>query len=405
MVLSDDELFNPDKFRSGLYEQYTNKPFVGLSTTTQVQSRLEKAMQRPINTPYGLRHQANPPGADAVMGLAAYPRNMKTFRRLVGSLRHTGYDGHIILGVHSKIPLNEENFLIKMDVTMYNVEMVVCDESISTGGNVKGNIRGKCSTGLENLKLEWGRFEMARQWLNACKQCTGWSLVMDTRDLFFQAHPFKDLPSPHRTDADLLFIEEIAPHTCPIDDPKRSFISGNFRNKAHIVPCYGNIEYDQYSKRPVLCSGTVIGTREGTLRFLSVLVNEFHENNAKENLKCRSPSTTDQWTMNWLYYNGYFGYPERTKTIPWGTGPVQTVGKPCVNKENKPSTGAKDIVKQNENGLIVNIFDGKIAPVVHQFDRCHPWIADYFNSQEELFSFRGGALIPLDEIKPMEWNL
>ena len=42
------------------------------------------------------------------------------------------------------------------------VEFVECSEVISVGGPVKGAIRGKCSKGLENLKLEWGRFEMAR---------------------------------------------------------------------------------------------------------------------------------------------------------------------------------------------------------------------------------------------------
>jgi hypothetical protein len=37
-------------------------------------------------------------GNDAVMGLAAYAKNMRAFKRIVGSLRATGYDGHIILG-------------------------------------------------------------------------------------------------------------------------------------------------------------------------------------------------------------------------------------------------------------------------------------------------------------------
>ena len=135
------------------------------------------------------------------------------------------------------------------------------------------------------------------------------------------------------------------------------------------------------------------------LRFLGVLVTEFHKNNKKENLKCRSPSTTDQWTMNWyihprciaeigvilihsfrrLYYNGYFGEPSRTKTIPWGTvgrldtitrcflhyllplhflpvsvslqGPVLTVGKACIGADKK--SGASDIVWPSGKGVLL----------------------------------------------------
>jgi hypothetical protein len=329
------------------------------------------------------------------MGLAAYPNNMKAFRRLIGPLRRVGYRGHIILGVHSKIPEREVQYLKEMEVTFYSVDMVECDKSISTG-KVKGNIRGKCATGLTKLKLEWGRYEMARQWLAACTACTGWSLVMDTRDIFFQSEPFLNIGDPavgFKTFAgdfaDLLFIEEIAPHSSPDPDPKRSFVAGNFRNRAHTVPCYGESSYQTYSKRPVLCSGTVIGTRKGMTRFLSVLVSEFIKNNEKANTRCRSPTTTDQWTMNWLYYNGKFGFPRTTATLPWGTGPVQTVGKACITGKRKP--GATDIVKlHNGSGLIMNIHDQQIAPVVHQFDRCTPWIKDYFISHPKLFDHVGG---------------
>ena len=100
---------------------------------------------------------------------------------------------------------------------------------------------------------------------------------MDTRDIFFQKHPFSDLSvasaSSNQPTEDLIFIEEIAPHSSPDPNPIRSFIAGNFRNAAHIIPCYGKNKYDPYAKRPVLCSGTVIGTRECMHRFLSVLVN------------------------------------------------------------------------------------------------------------------------------------
>jgi len=80
-----------------------------------------------------------------------------------------------------------------------------------------------------------------------------------------------------------------------------------------------------YGERPVLNSGTVLGTRKGLRRFLDVLVGEFMANKVKLKGKCQSVS--DQWTMNWLYYNGRFGQFQSTATIPWGFGPIMTAGK------------------------------------------------------------------------------
>jgi hypothetical protein len=176
---------------------------------------------------------------------------------------------------------------------------------------------------------------MARRWLYHCDRCKGFAMVVDVRDTFFQAHPFAAIRTAYPyspaaasvNNPDLFFIEEISPYSSPDPDPKRAFVSNNMRNYVHTVPCYGEKEFMLYANRPVLCSGSVIGTKDGLGRFLNVLVSEFFENNAKENINCRSPSTTDQWIMNYLYYHGRFGAYERTVTIPWGLGPVLTAGK------------------------------------------------------------------------------
>jgi hypothetical protein len=97
------------------------------------------------------------------VGISAYTNNMDTFVRFVGSLRRTGYDGKIILGVHKDISQEESDYLVSMDVTMYEVEFVKCAK----------NETGVCARGIETLKLEWCRFEMSRQWLRACKEDVG----------------------------------------------------------------------------------------------------------------------------------------------------------------------------------------------------------------------------------------
>ena len=152
-------------------------------------------------------------------------------------------------------------------------------------------------------------------------------------------------------------------------------MAGNPRNQVHVVPCYGKSTYDIYAERPVLCSGTVLGNRAGMNHFLTVLVSEFKANNQKSNLRCKSPHTTDQWTMNWLYYNGKFSHRDvHTRVYPWGAGPILTIGKACMTEKRKQ--GAKDLITQDEEGFIMNIYDRIRSPVVHQHDRCGQWILD-----------------------------
>jgi hypothetical protein len=63
-----------------------------------------------------MMHTATPVGKDCVMGLASYSAAMKIFKWMVGTLRFSGYDGHIILGVHPQISQAEREYLIKHQV-------------------------------------------------------------------------------------------------------------------------------------------------------------------------------------------------------------------------------------------------------------------------------------------------
>jgi hypothetical protein len=63
--------------------------------------------------------------------------------------------------------------------------------------------------------------------------------------------------------------------------------------------------------------------------------------------------------------------------------PVLTVGKPCMTLDRQG--GATDLIVRDTDGFIINNYDGKIAPVVHQFDRCGEWISTYFKSKPDRF--------------------
>lgn len=401
-ILSDGavttSLFTPDEFRHGRHDNYVNLPNAPVDPDQDI--IIQNLTQQPVPPPAEtLLHQpANnilPHGSNnAIVGLATYPRFLTGWKKLVGSLRNNGYDGHIIVGVNPAIPLEEREYLDAMNVTYYAVEIANCSATILDGvSNTENAVRAKCSTGLEDLKLEWGRYEMARRWIHACKACTGWSMVIDTRDIFFQSDPFASLGNPTFAVHDLLFVEEVSQYTNTLlDAPHRATNLGeSIRYISHVEPCYGqeNVKAAELIDRPMLCSGTVLGTRDGIHRFLSVLVDEFRKNNHKGRPECRSPATTDQWTMNYLYYKGKFGFIHKTKTLPWGTGPVLTVGKPCVNSAmgEKYGMSQKDMmVIDDANMLVLNPHEKegsttRVAPTLHQWDRCRGWINPILQSQ------------------------
>lgn len=409
-VAKETRPFTPEHVLNGKLDDYISLPVLDDNMTyDDIQSRVKRAIARKVEEPFGLMHQGHPPGHDVVMGLASWPSSaMNVFTTLVGSLRYSGFDGHIILGVHPNISQDEQSYLAKMDVTFYAVHVVPCAAAIS-GDSGDNAVRSNCAKGTEYLTLEKGRFEMSRQWLHACKQCTGWALAMDTRDVFFQQPPFTGMPPPDQSPYDLLFIEEMAPYSQPKrDNPRQSttVVSNGFYQGSR-NGCYGHHYHEKYPDRAILCSGTIIGNRKGMDRFLAVFVDEFLENNNKPNPRCKASETPDQLILQPLYYSGHFGDFERTRTSPWGTGPVNTIGVPCVDNRKDPSHSALDITEFDKaTGLILNsnVKDGhpsRIVPIVHQWDRCHDWIHTFFTKYDkELF---GGIKTPLDLLKPVPW--
>lgn len=185
--------FNPTMLQRD-YTKYINAPVVTVSPSSALSSlsNITLPMTFESNTLLYKPDDKDITEDGCIMGLALYKNNIKMFRRFVGSLRHFGYKGHIILGVSDSLSAEEMAYLTAKDVTLYTVEISTCDASAIGSAEVKGPIRNKCSQDIPDLKLEWGRFEMARRWLLKCPRCTGWSMVVDTRDTFFQDHPVRE---------------------------------------------------------------------------------------------------------------------------------------------------------------------------------------------------------------------
>ena len=131
-----------------------------------------------------------------VMGMATnYGTNV--YKRFVGSLRRSGFQGNIILAVSPVPKPGVEEYLISQNVTMKRLKLVNCSTNIIEKAGLGGQkVTGHdvevmtCADPFPDLKARWGRFGLLRDYLKECQECTGPVLVADVRDTFFQRDPF-----------------------------------------------------------------------------------------------------------------------------------------------------------------------------------------------------------------------
>mmetsp|Transcript_87172 Transcript_87172/g.174408 ORF Transcript_87172/g.174408 Transcript_87172/m.174408 type:complete len:337 (+) Transcript_87172:727-1737(+) len=293
-----------------------------------------------------------------------------------------------------------------MNVTYYAAEIAPCVSPLfqqsefsntdTQEQKISGTsfIRTTCTKYYTRLVFEWARYEMALGWIKGCPECKGWMLVCDVKDTVFQRPPFEDLQrnvtapdAVGEVKPDLLLFEEAYPPPLGLDNSDW-FAWTSIRN------CYGakleNEMMAEYRRKPMLCSGSTMGTRKGLSRYLSAITRRFYEM-MWLGPGCKPPMVVDQVIHNWLFYTSH-GYPtanvkgssfefsfggktgDMAVAMPFGTGPVQTVGHLCWAGEVADLTlGQVSEVNLSihlPNGFFLNN-DGRAAPVVHQHDRCH----------------------------------
>jgi hypothetical protein len=176
----------------------------------------------------------------------------QTYQRFVGSLRKSGFKGHIILGVAPDVSEQQLRYFRYRNVTPKIIKWVNCTYEPVEDGNKESKT---CAHPYPDIKIRWSRFPLIRDWLVDCKECTGPVLVMDVRDSFFQLDPFGP-GSP--TITGLQVYEE---------DKRRT--TEHWLTKGPIQQCLG-LEYNE----TMLCSGTTTGTRIAMIRYLEIMYEE-----------------------------------------------------------------------------------------------------------------------------------
>lgn len=127
----------------------------------------------------------------AVLALAS-GLNLDDYMRFVGSLRATGYSGHILLGI-SKLATTEILVYLKQNgVTTHFIESAEqCTHHGAIGSDGKpldtnNSHEWHCPKNYPDYKISWARFFMYKDWLNDCPLCTDGIMLTDARDAFFQ---------------------------------------------------------------------------------------------------------------------------------------------------------------------------------------------------------------------------
>jgi len=321
------------------------------------------------------------------------------YQRFVGSLRKTGYQGHIILAVSPDLPSDAEEYLLSKQVTIKKVTYVNCsnpiwtEEEQLTHTDPHSKELVTCVHPYPSLKHRWARFPLLRDYLQDCATCTGPVLVTDMRDTIFQRDPF----GPN--------APVVPPNTLHVFEEFYSMRTTNWLVDWPVYDCKG-IRFDE----PMLCSGTTIGTRSAMLEYLRVMHVEMDEWMRDPKCCCFITNADDQTMHNYLFYTGKLNHI--AVSVPNRMGLVHTVGHQCSMIFNNHVQAQRDLLQaKNESdaeahvikfdveddshgwlGLQYGItdkegyfvdFDGGRSFVVHQIDRCGLQYFDWLDQNNE----------------------
>lgn len=262
-----------------------------------------------------------------VVGLAA-GYALFTVRRFVGSLRHSGFNGTIVMGVFAGVGADVRAFAAAHRVVLADVP---ADEVTR-------------SKQLLSWRFGWYSRVLARHC--AWPGCS--ALLTDVRDVFFQADPLARLSQReglHGTsaagkDALAVFLEYFNARTGNVA------IGDDYFNSGWIRDCWGDAGLARLAKKPIACAGVLAGSRTALQRYLTVWQKEQQLHGGRCN---------DQGVHNWLLHTGRL---DPVIAHRQGAGLVNNLG---LLKGRAPLT--RDAV-----GFVLDA-NGMRSAAVHQWDR------------------------------------
>jgi hypothetical protein len=309
---------------------------------------------KPILEPILGKHR---PNADAVF-VVATGYGLDIFLTLVGSLLKTGYEGDIVLGIDE---LNTISPDLKSYLAYHSKHShVICYDMgkhcFKTKGGLlqcnmdfayKDPIIGEPVPDLSGRPRPIRKFRFENFWI--------WSqnydprsriLLVDSRDSYFQSNPFQHRTLPENMESELQLFAEKSTNLLKVS------------NMPFIEKLYGFYYAKSISKNygsfPTLCAGTTLGGKAAMEQYLLLMIYEI------DNIAGHELQIGDQAHHNILYYTGQLKNQEgidKVTVFRNYKGVVGTIG-------GTPHQGMRLV-----NDTMVMNLDGRLTPVVHQFDR------------------------------------
>lgn len=316
---------------------------------------------------------------NVVLGMSTYQDGVQAKASFfVQSLRKTGYNGAIVLGVVPWTSDSDHRWMQKYRVTARDVPVISCPT-------------GLCESSDPTMPVALARFRLFKKWLEEGKY-NGYVLISDVNDAIFQRDPFSHLHMD-LTQSVIEVASEWGWDTPGDGNDVGSTVGRNIFTRRWVADCMGDEAMRHIAERPVLCSGTTLGTWRGMTAYLQMMSSEITNRTSSG---CRRFGV-DQGFHNFLIHNlqnsqqkaSIMADELKVEMPEVGKGTVLTLGVMCtpppsVSGQTKfdawgdtESFTAKNridhswggVLRRDEEGFAKN-FDGSRAAVVHQWKVC-----------------------------------
>ena len=138
-----------------------------------------------------------------VIGVAESGASLLQFQRFISSLRKSGFDANVIIGMEPQTNDEIEKYLKAHNVIVKTLHLVPCtyaskhNEALATDQTKR--VEPQCYAPYTNIKREWAHFPLARDWIRECESCKGNILFTSITDTYFQTNPYNPHIAKHLT--------------------------------------------------------------------------------------------------------------------------------------------------------------------------------------------------------------
>jgi len=337
------------------------------------------------------------PDQDAVIAFAA-EYVLDNYMVFIESLRKTGFQGDIVLSV-TEMDMRKDDLRNYLSTAPGVVIYVPQQECYNFEGEIvesaKGGMRTCMIHNLYGVKakgndtvtsiqdprpsraLATARYEMYWLMMHSYNP-SSWILVIDARDTYFQADPFKDVPrntDPSGESGLLYFFGE---------NIEATRLGKSKQNAKWIRAAYGEAVGQALDEKPTICSGASMGEQVAMESYVRAMVAESDHTGTKL-------MGADQGFHNFLYYSNKLKNSVRIHDIvvfDQGTGIVNNMGALRTKALNEWGNGKLlDETKDENNEKLYRVlnWDGVLSPVAHQFDRHKELTQNFFRAKAPKF--------------------